>query len=207
MQQEQPVPAEPLKEKKQNKSLRKWLCWLLVVLLLAVIGLLLWLWLTCHQHKKDLEDKNKSLQSQVDELSKKTAPEATPTTPEVAKTACPDVTDTFRENISAAVSSRNYAALLGSMTDPVTVVYAASEFGGPKTPAEAVAAMDYLNNGTAPWDFSLPAATLAAYRAGDYKQYFPAGAYIGKSSDGVMVSFGFKCDKINLLFISLNDLL
>jgi len=51
--------------------------------------------------------------------------------------------------------------------------------------------LKYLDNATDPWDFALPAATLAAYQTGGYKQYFPTTALVGKSANKYVVSFQF----------------
>lgn len=204
-----PVVMQPAKSPRQKK-LPKWLKVLLVLMLFVLIGLLLWLWLTCRANEADLQNKNKGLESQVEELTKQLEAEKKKSASGESSTsepnACPAPSQALKDAIRDAVTSRNYAALESHMTNPITVVYAASEFGGPKTPAEAVAAMAYLSNGTAPWDFNLPAATIAGYQASEaYGQYFPAGAAVGKAANDHVASFGFKCDKINLFFTAIND--
>lgn len=197
---------ETSKNKDNNQqSARKWLKLIVILVWLIVVGVLIWLLVVCRQHKNDLEAENQTLRSKVKDLEAKVAVDDDAEDADDAAACSPTVTDAFKNTIADAVTSRNYAALEGSMADQVTVVYAATEFGGQKTPAEAVSAMDYLNNGTAPWDFDLPEATINGYRAGFYEQYFPANAYVGKSSDDLVVSFGFDdCAKINMIFIAAN---
>ncbi|MBA3757834.1 hypothetical protein H0X09_03145 [Candidatus Saccharibacteria bacterium] len=109
------------------------------------------------------------------------------------------------DNIEAAVKSGNYAALQGYMATKVNVIIAASGGVGERTAAQAVTDIKYLDTGTDPWDFSLPEATLSDYRAGDYKQYFPATAFVGKSANNYLVSFNFDGDsKINGIFMAAN---
>ena len=197
---------ETSKNKDNNQSsARKWLKLIVILIWLVVVGVLIWLLVVCRQHKDDLESENQTLRSKVKDLEAKVAVGDDAEDVDDAAECSPTVTDAFKNTIADAVTSRNYAALEGSMADQVTVVYAATEFGGQKTPAEAVSAMDYLNNGTAPWGFDLSAATINGYRAGFYEQYFPTDAYVGKSSDDLIVSFGFDdCAKINMIFIAAN---
>lgn len=199
-------PAEsPVSEPKKKKS-GKLLPVILGLLLLVAAGLAVWLWMSCQNDQKKAESDTKDLQNKVETLEKQLEEEQAKSDDNTsAGDSCPAVSQSLKDNIKDAVGSKNYAALQGYMTDPITVIYAGTEFGGAKTPAEAVSAMEYLNNGTAPWDFNLPAATLAGYRAGSYKQYFPADGYVGRAANTQVASFGFKCGKINLFFTSIND--
>jgi uncharacterized protein HemX len=107
------------------------------------------------------------------------------------------------DNIKASITSKNTAALEGYMAASVNVILAASEAYGPQTPAQAVKDVDYVSGGTEPWNFALPAATLAQYQAGDYKQYFPASALVGKSANDYVISFQFdSAGKINGIFMT-----
>ena len=109
-------------------------------------------------------------------------------------------------NIEASISSGNTAALEGRMATSVTVVIAASEGMGPRTVTQAIGDLDYVIDLAATWDFSLTAATLDGYAAGDYGQYFPDGALVGKSSEDKVVSFIFDADaKIKTIFMSINS--
>jgi cytoskeletal protein RodZ len=198
------LPAQKYKSK-PNK--RKKILVLLIVLIL--VALLIWLWYACNKKENDLQKQNKDLKEQVQDLRKELQDEkkkAHTNSDEASEgDTCPAVSDSLKANIRDTVDSENYAALQASMTDPITVVYAATEFGGPKTPVEAVTALDYLSNGTAPWDFNLPAATIAGYADGDYAQYFSDGVYVGRASDGMVVSFDFECGQINQIFISVQE--
>jgi hypothetical protein len=114
-----------------------------------------------------------------------------------------EVTQEQLDKIIDAVGSSNYAALQSYLANPVKVVIAASEFSKDRTPTEAITDIKYLDTTKDPWDFDLPATALSEYRAGDYKQYFPTKALVGKSSDGKVVAFGFNTDgKINLIFMA-----
>lgn len=110
------------------------------------------------------------------------------------------------ENIQAAISSRNYAVLEGLMADSVNVIIAASEGIGERTPTQAIADMAYLNNGTDPWNFSLPAATVTAWASGDYANYISADGLIGKSANNYVVAFMFDdAGKISDVFMAVNS--
>ncbi|MEX0881723.1 MAG: hypothetical protein WDZ34_02525 [Candidatus Saccharimonadales bacterium] len=107
------------------------------------------------------------------------------------------------DNIEAAIKSGNTAALEQLMASKVTVILAASEGLGERTPTQAIKDLDYLDSGTDPWNFDLPAATVDGYQAGDYKQYFPDGALVGKSANNYVVSFSFNdSGKISTIFMS-----
>jgi hypothetical protein len=113
------------------------------------------------------------------------------------------------DNIKASITSGNTAALEGYMPSSVNVVIAASGHAVTDTPTQAISELDYLSpGGTNTWDFALPAATLNGYQAGFYKQYFPASALVGKSSDGHVVSFQFDINaKISGIFMAAPDVL
>ena len=109
------------------------------------------------------------------------------------------------ENIKASITSGNTAALEGYMASSVYEVIAASESAGAKTPTDAINGLSYINpGGDNTWDFALPTATLSAYQAGFYKQYFPTTALVGKSSDDHVVSFQFdSTGKISGIFMAI----
>lgn len=202
--------AKPQRQKR--KIWGKALLVLLLLLLLGLIGWLAWQLKLCQdQHAKDSTDKQ-SLQSKVDDLTKQldeakksAAASETDTTPGVCSTQ-KELTTELKENLAAAISSKNTAALKGYMADKVNVVFAASEKGGEVSQDQAVTDLNYLNSATAPWDFNLSAATLNSYKDGDYAQYFNGVTYVGKSSDGYVISFGFDaCAKINRIFVSVSS--
>lgn len=119
-----------------------------------------------------------------------------------------EVTQAQLDNMIDTVGSGNYAALEDYLADPVKVIIAASEGLGDRTPAQALADLKYLD-GSGTWDFDLPATTLTDYKSGDYKQYFPTKALVGKAANGKVIAFGFnQSAKINLIFMAANaDLL
>ncbi len=121
----------------------------------------------------------------------------------VADTPTPVVTTDKTENIIAAIKSDNTAALEGYMAPKVHVIIAATEGIGDRTPAQAIGDLNYIKDATDPWNFAPPSSTLDRYRAGDYAQFFPVGAIVGKSADDRVVSFTFDSDgKINGIFMS-----
>lgn len=121
-----------------------------------------------------------------------------------AHTASTVPSATQASNIKAAITSGNTAALQSYMASSVSVVIAASEGMGPQTPAQAVKDVDYVSAGTN-WDFALPAATLSKYQSGAYKQYFPANALVGQSSNKYLISFQFDSSgKIDAIFMAKN---
>lgn len=214
-------PQEEKKTVKTEKPKRKWigkaLVVVLILLLLGAIGWLAWqLKLSQDQATKTTTDKQK-LQTQVDTLNKQLAsvtdcPAATTSSSSSTTGSCSpqvEVAQTIKDNISAAISSKNYAALKGYMASTVTVVYAATEKGGSESSDAAVTDLGYLSNATTPWNFSLSTAALNSFKAGFYTQYFNGRTYVGQAANGYVVSFGFDdCAKINRIFISVNaDLL
>ena len=103
------------------------------------------------------------------------------------------------ENLQAVVNTANTEPLLAWVAPTVNVVLAASEAYGPQTPDQAAIDLaDFLmtDHSTPPaeYDFALPEATLDAYRAGDYAEYFPPTALVGRGTDNRVVAFSFDCD-------------
>ena len=124
--------------------------------------------------------------------------------PEETVVARPSLGASDYENIADSINSGNTAALEGYLTDPTNVIYAASECCGPLAPFDAITSLDYLTNATGPWTFPTPEGTIDTYRAGFYAPYFPAGAYVGQSSDSdpFVISFTIVDDKITGIFVS-----
>lgn len=177
------------------------------VLLLALAGAGLW-YQNDQAEKKQAEQAKKitELEKQVTDLQKQLA-DAKASSGDAAKTLAPSATTI--SNIKDAISSGNYAALEGYMAPSVTVIIAASEGIGTRTPAQATADMAYTDAGTDPWNFALPAATIATYAAGPYAQYFPANVLVGVSANKYVVAFSFDNNgKIKTIFLAANtDLL
>ncbi|OGH37696.1 MAG: hypothetical protein A3B44_00310 [Candidatus Levybacteria bacterium RIFCSPLOWO2_01_FULL_38_21] len=98
------------------------------------------------------------------------------------------------ENIIAAVSSKNYAALEGYMSDTVSVILYASECCGQISKAKATGQMSYLNSSSGTWDFSENNSTRAKLIQNN-PQNFSSDMIIGISSDKYAV--GFKLNSQN----------
>ncbi|MCK9641720.1 MAG: hypothetical protein M0R39_17595 [Prolixibacteraceae bacterium] len=202
---EERSPEIPREKSKNN--------YLLIILSVLVALLTLstaWLgW----QYSRLSSDK-KQLQSSADNLSQKLsatsnelkAAKATPT-PTPAKTS--NVTQSLKENVVAAMNTKNTAALENYMASSVNVVLAASEGVGSRTPAQAVGDLNYLEPATSPWNFSLPATTIAAFRNGFYSRYFGDNTVAGQAANGYVVSFGVNASgKIDTIFMAVSaDLL
>ena len=200
----QPVSSPPPHKRKSGKG-KKLFLWLVMLLLLA--GAAAGSWYYRDMQAKDdknlqqaeidsLKSKNSTLQKELDDAEAAAAAASTPKTK-------PSQSDL--DNIEAAIKSGNTAALEQLMATKVTVIIAASEGLGERTPTQAIKDLDYLDGGTDPWDFNLPAATIDGYQAGDYKQYFPDGALAGKSANDYVVSFSFDdSGKISTIFLANN---
>lgn len=102
--------------------------------------------------------------------------------------------------------------MVGWLAPTVNVVLAASSAYGPRTADQAgIDLSAFLNEDSSPaqYDFALPEATLDAYRAGDYAEYFPPTALVGRGSDNRVVAFSFDCDGLidTMLLVSDESLL
>jgi hypothetical protein len=177
-----------------------------VVVLAASTGFLGWQYLEKNDSNKEqsarvttLQDELTTAKKDVSRLNRLLGLEDNSPNPTPIPTTTPLVSETMAENVAAAIDTMNTAALEGYMADSVYVIYAATEYAGSKTPAEAIADLDYLSGAIGPWDFNLDAATLASYAAGWYGEYFTSSDVyvdedthphlVGQSSDGYVVSF------------------
>lgn len=115
----------------------------------------------------------------------------------------------LKQNVEAAVSSGNYAALDGYMADKITYALAASSGAGTLTKAQAIKQLEYLNSGTSPWNFAIATATLTKYKSGAYSTYLNDDVIFGVSGNKYFVSFHLDSNnKIDQFFIaSSTDLL
>ena len=136
------------------------------------------------------------------------APDEEPSCPEVA----PDASTIA--DLQVVVNNANTEPMLGWLAPTVNVVLAASSAYGPQTPDQAgMDLSDFLNGDSssppAQYDFALPEATLTAYRAGDYAEYFPPTALVGRGTDNRVVAFSFDCDGLidTMLLVSDESLL
>ena len=170
---------------------------LLVLIILGIIGFTGWYVYHARNNANSLNDSSANTQVAVKTTPKKTAAKTT-------ATPAPVISDSLKQNTSDAVSSGNTAALEGYMSTSVNVVIAGSEKSGAEPAATAVSDLSYLSSGTAPWNFSVTAATLTAWRNGFYKQYFAANTTIvGEAANGYVVSFGVNASgKIDTVFMS-----
>jgi cell division protein FtsB len=196
---EQPVVTqEKVRRRRSSPSLVILLC----LLLLGVGAAAGYMWRD--QNAKDsaktkqaeitaLQAKNTKLEKDLAEAKKESS----------ASTASKRPNQAALDNIKAAIVSGNTAALAGYMASTVRVIIAASEGVGDRTPTQAINDLEYIDNATDPWNFDLPAATLTEYQTGDYKQYFPTTAYVGKSANNYVISFQFdNAGKINGIFMT-----
>jgi cytoskeletal protein RodZ len=191
-----PVSQPQVKKKLLAQSL--WMALLVLVLALSA-GAYYWRDRTAKQQQKKQEAEISQLKEKVNQLEQSEQTEAEPK--DEAKTNAS--ASAVNENIADAIKSGNTAALEGYMAKSVKVIIAASEGVGDRTPTQAISDLKYLDNATDPWDFDLSADTLNKYASGDYAQYFPASAVVGKSADGKVVSFTFDSSgKITGIFMA-----
>lgn len=191
-------------DKKPKKWLKPLIAILLAIILIAASGVIGYLWRDSSAVKQskedaqeisDLQKKIQSLEADVRRIS-----------------AGGDSSDTSKPKTDVralavdTVTTKNYESLQPYLADTVTVILAASEGVGPRTPEQAVVDMEYLSSGTLPWDFELDSSVLSGYRSGDYAAYFPVSALVGKATNGYVVSFSFNADgEISTIFMSVSD--
>lgn len=172
---------------------------LLIVVLVGIVGFAGWYVYDSNKKTNSIYDKSASVDG-VAEYEKKTASQ----TGQVNSDE-PVISNELKENVTASVESKNTAALEGYMADNVTVVIAASEKGGSVPKVQAIKDLNYLSTGTMPWNFDLDEATLNAYKAGFYKQYFEGNTIVGKSANDLVVVFRVNSDgKIDSVFMAAN---
>jgi hypothetical protein len=203
MEENKTEPIEAPKDKKAKKgNMATLLLGLLAVVLLAASG---YLWMQLQSAKDDnaaLQKDKQTLQGKLDALG--AADDTQAASPSPSPQACNDIPSTsMKDNIKAALDTENTAVFATYTANPVMFVLAASEEGGNKTPDQAAVSMEYTHTATGPWDFNLPAATLAAYDGGFYTDYFDANTYVGKAASGMVAAFDFDCSgKIKQIFVA-----
>lgn len=198
-----PVQTAPEHHKESRGIGKKILKLLLILILLAAAAAAGW-----YYRDMDAKEDAKVASAEIAALKDKNSKlEQDLAAAKAANTAARTPSAETLDDIKAAVQSGNYAALESLMEDKVTVIVAASDGVGERTPAQAVADLAYLDDGTDPWDFALTAAILDGFRDGDYAKYFPQTALVGKSANNYVVSFSFDNDgeKINTIFMSNTD--
>jgi glucose/arabinose dehydrogenase len=193
---------------KVKTSRSAWMVCAIILVLLVIIAWLVWQLMECRRDHQALQKQNTQLQQKIDELSKKkteqsSATAQSPTPP----TTCSDTpTQAMKDNIKAALDTKNTAVFTTYTTNPVRYVLAASEHGGDETPTQAATDLAYTHSATGPWDFALSGTTLSHYDAGFYTDYFDSNTYVGRSADGMVVAFDFNCDgKIKQIFVAANE--
>lgn len=112
------------------------------------------------------------------------------------------------ESIQSSITSGNTQALGGYMASSVNVILAATEAYGTQTPGQAIADIStFISDDINSWDynFSLPAATLTAYKQSGYAQYFSTTSVVGLATNDQVISFSFDClGKIDTVFMASN---
>ncbi|MDP4038482.1 MAG: hypothetical protein Q8P54_00725 [bacterium] len=210
MKEEKTSPKTSIKKPEKNHSVI-WFGVIIVILLIAGSSLFLWQMKNYNNQRNKLENEKKELQKKVDDLAKQLK-DKSKELEDAKKSSTPSkvtIPQNLKDNIEAALNTKNTAALEGYMASSVNVVVAASEKAGPRTPAQAVSDLDYLNSATSPWNFNLPQTTLTAYKNSFYGQYFGDNTVVGQSTNKYVASFGIDANvKINVIFMAVNaDLL
>ena len=195
----EPTGLTPAPDKKKRSKAP--FVWSVVVVLVlgAGIGAFWWRNDQAVQQQAAQESKISDLERQIEELSN------AQTEPAGESDMSEGLTEADRDSIEEAVTSDNTAALEGYMAETVTVIIAASDGVGPRTPTEAIADLAYIADATDPWNFALDAATLAEYKTGDYTQYFSDDSIVGVSADNKVVVFNFdSAGKIDGIFMAID---
>ncbi len=201
-------PVATASKKSGGKKALLVLCALLLATLLA-LGVYYWQSSAAKSQQAELQSQldaaNKAKKEVQDKLAKLESA-AKKTT--AAKTICKTLTATQTENIHAAIESKNTAALEGLMADNVEFVIAASGKGDTESKVMAIADLSYLDSATTPWNWTVLAVTLNAYKAGDYKTYVADDTIFGASANKYFVSMRVTCGQIDQIFVAANtDLL
>lgn len=194
---------EPTKKTKKNNYV---VPVLIVLVIILTISTAYFGW-----QYKQLSDDKKQFQTQVDNLNKQISDSLKSITnaskPSPSPTQSSVITKNMLDNISAAISSKNTAALEGYMANSVNVIIAASEGIGPQTPAQAIGDLEYLNSATSPWNFNLPVSTLSKYSSSQYYgKYFGTNTIVGESANKYVVTFRVNnSGKIDTIFMAVNS--
>lgn len=196
------------KSNNSNKSHKSVLILITIIILLIIVSTGIYYF----QNKKvtklnvtisELNKKVEDIQKKLDN-TKIAKTDQTPSTSSVIQSKSP--TPATIENIEAAITSGNTAALEGYMSPSINVVIAASEFSAQRTPSQAINDLNYLNKATAPWNFDVDKTTFIKFTQGDYKAYFNSTTLLGISANKMVVAFNFNDSaKISGIFMSANS--
>lgn len=120
----------------------------------------------------------------------------------------PSISPAAKNSIISAVELKLLGNLSSRYAKRVHVVVT----GGINITVASDQVLSYLNalaGAQNPWNWNIPASTLAAWQQGPYGQYFTGNVLVGESSNGYVVSFGFDQNgDISTVFIATNaDLL
>ena len=210
------MPEEKKSQNTKDKTATKKKIGLIALILLLMVMSAGAVFLLKNNENKDIKKKKDAeiaaLQKAKDDLQKelnaakdKTATTTTPATPCTAK--APNASAI--ESIQDSIKSRNTAALEGYMAPSVNVIIAASGGVGTRTRTQAVSDISsYISSSTDPWNFALAKTETDGYAKGFYGKYFPGIAVVGKSANGIVISFSFDCNgKISTVFMAAKDTL
>lgn len=188
-----------------KKTISKKVMYTLIVILLIIATSALTYWLTDISNndiESRLNNEIKQLKSENDNLTKDLKDSSdTDVIEQSNNTKLPDEDDLG--NIKAAISIGNTEPLQGYMAQTVSVILAASEGIGDRTPMQATLDITNFIDSAGTWDFNLSASVLSSYGKSFYGQYFPINAVVGKSSNGKIISLSFDENaKINQVFFA-----
>ena len=128
----------------------------------------------------------------------------TPTTVPSSPTASPTATALTTVDTAAiekAIDDNDPTGLYDYLADPVHITFAASDFDSDRSRDLAITDLAYVSGSTG-WNWNLDDATLAAFRAGTYKNYFPDDAIIGQSAESYVIAFTVTGTEITRVFVS-----
>lgn len=126
-----------------------------------------------------------------------------PTPPDPAKYYQPS--EAFIDNTTAVFNTMNTQPLEEYMAPEVTLYYNSPKPATKLAPRPATLALDYFSDAKGPWNFQLPAADIATYKATTgYNALFGKGCLTGRSATGQhIVSLCFTPEgKIHAIFMT-----
>ncbi|MFO0882335.1 MAG: hypothetical protein U0491_02700 [Candidatus Saccharimonadales bacterium] len=207
MQDEQSVTQPSTEKPNKSNPIKSVLLFLIVIVLLLAVAVAAYTYRD-NKAKTELSQKQATidqLSKKVNELQNQSTTSQKTSTDTTTTTSNTNPSASTIENIKAAITSGNTAALEGYMASSVNVVIAASEAAGARTPTQAVSDLSYIKD-SKNWNFALDTATLNSFKAGFYMNYFKTNSVVGRASDGKVVVFNFNDQgKINGIFLAASD--